>query len=331
MSGTLAPQQIQPSEILKELSELWTALGQEEAHGVLRACSMTMILVVDDTEDVAVAGETLSELMHDHPSRAIVVRVRLNEPRALLQSRVFAQCWMPFGRRQQICCEQVEITTSPSSLVEVTPVLLGLTVPDLPVLLVCTDAGLSMLPHFSDLVPLATKVVLDSSNAADPAAMARLIQVSGSPSRTVADLAWARLSRWREPIARAFDAPGMVGLLPAVTGVMVTHCSGVAPLAARYLSAWLAHAAPPFAATGLTEGLASPEIQSCRLSGEDLSISLTAVKPDLLELEVNGTLKRIPCPNVSGCEYLRSELGILGRDPAFETAFAGAMRQIQGG
>ena len=37
-------------------------------------------------------------------------------PSAALAARVFAQCWMPFGHRQQICCEQIEITASDASL-----------------------------------------------------------------------------------------------------------------------------------------------------------------------------------------------------------------------
>src|SRR5258708_34079609 len=211
MSATL-----DPARILHELSEVWKSLGQEEEHGVLRACSMTLILLVDDAQNAAAAGETIADLMHNHPSRAIVIRMRPGETGPVVESRVFAACWMPFGRRQQICCEQVEITTSPSSLAEVIPVLLGLTVADLPVVLICDDPALCVLPGFSDLLPLASKVVFDSRNAADAGAMLRLIASSGSAGRTVADLAWAGLTRWREPIAREFDVPGMTDLLPGV-------------------------------------------------------------------------------------------------------------------
>src|SRR6266851_1194346 len=176
---------LEPQRILRELSQLWAGLSKEEEHAVLRACSMTLILIVDDKEDPAQAGETLGELMHEHPSRAIVVRVRKQETEPLLESRVFAQCWMPFGRQQQICCEQIEITASPSSLVEVPPVLLGLTVADLPVMLICRDPELCLLPGFQELLPLATKVVLDSTRAKDPAAMVRFIAGCASPERTV--------------------------------------------------------------------------------------------------------------------------------------------------
>ena len=65
-----------------------------------------------------VFGETLALLMREHPSRAVVVRVRdVDAPE--LEAKVLAQCWMPFGQRRQICCEQIEISTSNASLVDV--------------------------------------------------------------------------------------------------------------------------------------------------------------------------------------------------------------------
>jgi len=57
------------------------------------------------------AGETMAALMPEHPARTIVVRLSGAGERALAE-RVYAQCWMPFGERRQICCEQIEITAS---------------------------------------------------------------------------------------------------------------------------------------------------------------------------------------------------------------------------
>src|SRR3989442_2849111 len=107
---------IQPDRVLHELAELWVSLGQQngdESTGVLRACAMTLVVVADAQEDAASVGETLALLMREHPSRAVVVRVRDSvEPE--LEARVFAQCWMPFGQRRQIGCEQIAICTSKS-------------------------------------------------------------------------------------------------------------------------------------------------------------------------------------------------------------------------
>jgi hypothetical protein len=66
---------IRAEKLLRELDEVWVSLGkdQQEAGGVLRACAMTLITLIDDQQGTD-PGETLAELMHDHPARAIVIR-----------------------------------------------------------------------------------------------------------------------------------------------------------------------------------------------------------------------------------------------------------------
>jgi len=124
MSSVALP--AQPERIMKELARVWTSLAEEERHQggptVLRACAMTLIVATDDEdEDSLAVSQGLTELMHTHPSRAIVVRLR-NAP-GVLESRVFEQCWMPFGHNQQICCEQVEITATMNHLQDVAAVI----------------------------------------------------------------------------------------------------------------------------------------------------------------------------------------------------------------
>ena len=129
---------LRSDQILGELRELWASLGKAaepgDAQGVVRACSLTLIVFAEEADDPASIGGTLAELMREHPHRAIVVRVRPG-PAALLEHRVLAQCWMPSAGRQQICCEQIEITAAEGSLADLPPVLLALRAPDLPVAL----------------------------------------------------------------------------------------------------------------------------------------------------------------------------------------------------
>src|SRR5260370_24577459 len=110
---------IQPQASLRELAARWVTLGKEsapdQASGVLRACTMTLLTVVEESEDTSDIWSVMPALIPEHPSRAIVIRFRPSAERAL-SSRVFSQCWMPFGQRRQICCEQIEITASDASL-----------------------------------------------------------------------------------------------------------------------------------------------------------------------------------------------------------------------
>src|SRR5262249_18592524 len=97
MSATVAP-----DKILKELAALWVEEGKQGSAGVLRACSMTLIVLAEEGEDTSALGETIAALMPEHPARAILVRLRAGGARELSE-RVYQQCWMPFGQRRQIC------------------------------------------------------------------------------------------------------------------------------------------------------------------------------------------------------------------------------------
>src|SRR5215468_11270768 len=161
MSATVSPE-----KILKELAALWVEEGKQGGAGVLRACSMTLIVVAEESDDAGALGETIASLMPEHPARAILVRLRGAGERALSE-RVYQQCWRPFGGRQQICCEQIELTASDAALGDLPSVLVPLVVADLPVILWCRSARLAGMPEFAEMARIATKVVMDSAGFGD--------------------------------------------------------------------------------------------------------------------------------------------------------------------
>src|ERR1700674_221862 len=104
MEETIMAATLSPETILRQLADTWAGLDKE-GPGVLRACSMTLLTVTQEAEDLSSMLETLTYLMPEHPARSIVVRLQSG---ALLAGHVTAQCWMPFGQRRQICSEQIE-------------------------------------------------------------------------------------------------------------------------------------------------------------------------------------------------------------------------------
>ncbi|HXJ39202.1 MAG TPA: glucose-6-phosphate dehydrogenase assembly protein OpcA, partial [Bryobacteraceae bacterium] len=150
---------IKPDSILKELSKLWLDLGkpgpEPDGDGILRACAMTLTCFVDDEEDAMGLGATLASLMREHPSRLIVVRLREGED--FLESRVLAQCWKPFGQRQQICCEQIELIATMNHLPEVAAIVGPLAVPDLPRIILLRSARLVRAGALRKILPLGDK------------------------------------------------------------------------------------------------------------------------------------------------------------------------------
>src|SRR6185312_12469819 len=112
---------IQPERILKDLQQLWAQLAQDQAElgGVLRACAMTLVVAAEDAADADRVRQTVGVLMHNHPSRAVILRPSGEGRGVDLDARIFAECWKPFGKAQQICSEGIEITAGKNGFSEV--------------------------------------------------------------------------------------------------------------------------------------------------------------------------------------------------------------------
>ena len=326
---------IQPDRVLRELSELWVSFGKQngdDSTGVLRACAMTLIVLAEAGEDANEVGETLANLMREHPSRAIVVRVSDSQEPALA-ARVFAQCWMPFGQRRQICCEQIEISASHSSLADVPAVVLPLLVADLPVILWSRPPRLLATPAWRDLSRIATKTIIDSAPFPDQReALHRLARATAS-GLLLADLAWTRLTRWRELIAQIFENPVYFSHLPSITAVTIYHTAKVPPAGIWYMAAWLqqcleragskSRVRVEQAGGPCDSGLSRIEFASEAPSG--LSVSVRKVEGSAAEVRVNALVNRTVFPEASDYVLLREELSIPGHDPTFEAALPSAV------
>jgi glucose-6-phosphate dehydrogenase assembly protein OpcA len=326
--GTIAP-----DRILHDMADLWVTLGKqgEGEAGVLRACSMTLVVAAEESDDAQAIGEAIAALMPEHPSRAIVIRFRVGERRELA-ARVFAQCWMPFGHRQQICCEQIEITASDASLPDLPPVVLPLTVPDLPVILWCRSPRLFGLPAFAQLAAIAQKMVVDSAAFGDPIAALKDLSAAAAAGRLLADLSWTRLTRWRELIAQIFENRAQLANLPLVSDILISHRAAVPPTTAHYLAAWLIEALAKVGAQPRVQFRSDGGEPAWRLSlvelrarqGLGVIASIALAEGQAAEVRTGGLVSKALLPALTDYALMREELSIPGRDPVFERALAAA-------
>jgi glucose-6-phosphate dehydrogenase assembly protein OpcA len=326
-SGTIPAQ---PEKILRALGEVWTSLGEEERHQgkptVLRACAMTLIVVTDDEDpDSASATQVLTELMHAHPSRAIVLRSDKTAENGL-SARVFAQCWKPFGKAQQICCEQIEVLVHPDRWLDVGPTVLGIVVPDLPVVVWCRQKSALRSSRIAgkpsalaSVLPLATKVIVDTRGTNLKEAFS-VLTAWRREGQIVADLEWTRLTAWRETLATAFSEDPALLAEGAITSIRIGYSGESVPSSAFYLAAWLKRgltAEPSF------EPDANPEAGLTRitLGSTQPVIELARTGPTCLELRSGDQTQRISLAGSSFYELMHEELTILGLDPVFDAAF----------
>jgi glucose-6-phosphate dehydrogenase assembly protein OpcA len=319
---------VSPDHILKELSQLWTSMGKEgqaeSGAGVLRACSMTLIVLAEEADDQSSLGETVAALMPEHPARTVNIRLCGKGERALSE-RVYAQCWMPFGQRRQICCEQVEITVADKGLADLPSVVLPLAVADLPVVLWCRAARLFGMAEFRQIASMARKVILDTSVMPDPKDALRRLRAASEGGAILGDLAWTRLTRWREMLSQVFENRQRLAQLPVVERVRVSY-GGTYETGARYLAAWiggaLEGAAPP-----AIEVAPAAEVSTLRIEMEGKDLRVTLVRQDeTLVVTIDDVSHHTSLPNPTDYLLMREELGIVRRDPVFERALASAAR-----
>ena len=308
---------VSAERVIKELHELWRSLAEAQPEGhppaVVRACSMTLIVAANDAEDCESAGEVLASIMREHPSRAIVLRVNGNGGH-LLEHRVTAQCWKPFGNEQQICSEQIEITVSPDMIEDDAALLPGLIAPDLPVALWCRTGNLLTMPEFRRIVPLADKLIFDSGESPDVLAAARSFRC------VLGDLNWARLTRWREAIAQAFESPAAQARIKDLSDLTIGHKSPAVPITALYLAAWVEHVLGRPIRTRMfsAPGTAGRTIQEVTLSGPGITVSVMRTSGDSVQLQVDSLDARAIFPPHPEFRLVGEELSLMEPDSLYD-------------
>jgi len=316
---------VAPDHILRELDDLWVSLGAESGAGVLRACTMTLVVLEEASGDAAALGETMAALMPEHPARTIVVRLSGAGERALAE-RVYAQCWMPFGERRQICCEQIEITASDAALADLPSVVLPLKAPDLPLIVWSRSARVFEMPPFAAVALMADKVVVDSAGFADPKRALRLLAATPASGVPLGDLAWTRLTRWREMLARLFENRDSLAKLARISTVRVVY-NGEFATAAWYMGAWIVGALADAGVTAklVVEAGSALAPLSVELTGDEFRVALER-QQDRLVITVDDARNCTNLPQPTDYLLMREELGIVRRDAVFEQALASAAR-----
>jgi glucose-6-phosphate dehydrogenase assembly protein OpcA len=326
---TPAVQAVKPDNILHELSELWTSLARDKAQdksaqekaepdhepgehmgtGVLRACSMTLMVFVDEEADSMTLSETLVRIMRAHPSRAIVVRLR--EEAGTLQSRVFAQCWLPFGQHQQICCEQVELSVSLDRLEDIPSIVAPLAAPDVPRVVWFRSSRIASAPDLGEILALGDKMIVDSARAGAPAFAD--LRVLANAGYIVGDLAWTRLTKLRQLIAQLLDQRD----LKSIREVSIEFSTGEAGPEVRYIQAWL-RTAMVSAAVNLrrVDPAGAPKRQTIRIE-PDIRVR---VEENCAEYEAGSLRQRGNLPATSESDLLSEELNIMTHDRTYERA-----------
>jgi glucose-6-phosphate dehydrogenase assembly protein OpcA len=207
-------------------------------------------------------------------------------------------------------------------LADVPAVVRGLVAPDLPVVLYCPSENLWFLRQFQALLPLANKLILDSQGMHDSLrALTYLNSLSHIGGLRRADLAWGRLTPWRESVARIFDQPGRLRMIYDLSEIQILYKNDGEPASVYYLAAWFMHVLGASVKLNIAAGV-GPEFASIArigLIGPRIDASVELIDSSTVEVRVNGEREQVNVyPPVTEYEALSRELAIVGRDPVFE-------------
>lgn len=307
---------IRPESILRDLQQQWENLASQEVHsptesaGVLRACAMTLVVACRTQEEALDARQVAGQVMRVHPSRAIIVLPGSGG----FDARVFAECWKPFGRRQQICSEGIEIIAGQGGFAEVARFLVPLRVPDLPVVLWCRGSSVSETGGFHHLYPLADKIIFDTHDVADSDAALRSLRRLHAYGMRVADLHWTRLSGWREVLAHLFDSNISA---KEIRSARITYGGEAVTTCARYFEAWIRSSLPQ-ARVALEPEYGPRGIYSVSFDTPRGDVTIQHSGEHTLSVTGRDLDYRTSLPSINEASLMQEELSILGADGVYE-------------
>jgi glucose-6-phosphate dehydrogenase assembly protein OpcA len=308
------------------LSRLWTQGGDngawvmEKGLSHARASVLNLIVTVPDELAAERVVSTLLGLGVRHPSRAIVLVIRPDAEGSSLDASVSAHCHAYQDSDEQVCYEEVVLTIRGEAAGHLDGVVAPLLIHDLPTLVWWPGDPPFADPIFDQLVEMADRLILDSSDCTD--LLLGLRRLSNLRRRSgIGDLAWKRLGWWQELTAQFFDAPRFRRYLPNLNRVIIRYAlppeAGEAP-----------NPEPRFPAPGVANPIAQSILyaswiasrldwkrHSCDRPLEDGSMTLTLEgRYAMVELRIEG----VPSDIAPEGDLLSVRLRALGETGAAE-------------
>ncbi|MGE5205422.1 MAG: glucose-6-phosphate dehydrogenase assembly protein OpcA [Chlamydiota bacterium] len=234
------------SSVEQQLRQLWRSEAEKsEAGPVLCSRTLNLLVYCRNFADVERATGLLDPIINQHPCRAIVVSPAAPQSQEEIRTEVSASCLTSHAGNRYIGRELISLSAQPSAHSRLVSIVRSLILPDLPVFLWWRDAKLLGGPLFEQLSDLAGRLVVDSGGLDDlTAEWQRIHALVQRPNTAVSDLAWSRLTSWRNLIAQLFDGPVRAAYLRQLRHIVVEFGNEASrpkiPADALLLAAWLA-------------------------------------------------------------------------------------------
>jgi hypothetical protein len=193
-------QDVTLGEVEKQLAQLRDASSGEGMNPHQRTSVMTHVAWVPP-EWLDAAERTLEGLAERHPSRTVILVPCGDENEDRLDAEIAVRCFAVDDRT--VCGEVIELKLCGSRAAAPASIVLPLVISDLPVFLRWRGEPQFEGPQWSQLIDVADRVIVDSSEWSD----LRYEALAGAFERTaVSDIAWTRTRPWRVELAGYWPA-----------------------------------------------------------------------------------------------------------------------------
>lgn len=232
------PMPVDPQAIEAEFMAIWRdASGSGYDQSSIRLRVLNFVAVGYREEDAPRFDATMQVLPARHPCRGILALGIGDGER--LEASIAARCWRLPGGARQMCSEEVRLTGRRDRAQELASALLGLLVPELPVTIWLMDEPDLDGWIAMELLEVADRVFFDSAGEQDlAAAYQQLLRTARQYELELSDLAWGRLSPWRELIAQCFDGD-RIEQLAKINAIEIDFAREHVPSEALLLAGWL--------------------------------------------------------------------------------------------
>jgi glucose-6-phosphate dehydrogenase assembly protein OpcA len=231
----------------RELSQLWKENAAEavaRGYAVTRALTLNLVAQAHSTERADQISAAVQALTASHPNRTVLVIEQPTAPGPMLDAFVQANCLLAAPGVPQVCGEQVTIDARGDATGQVASLVLPLLVPDLPVVLWLPGPHPLNEALFVRLRSILDRLIVDTAEALQP--LAELQQLAAFDQHGVgpalSDLAWTRLTPWRELTAQFFDTRPLLPHLRRIDTVQLRYTGQTQPnvIPALLMTGWLA-------------------------------------------------------------------------------------------
>jgi glucose-6-phosphate dehydrogenase assembly protein OpcA len=170
---------------------------------------------------------------------------------------------------------------------------------------------------------------IDSSARVALHELTRIAEAGAGAGAMLGDLAWTRLTRWRESVAQIFQSRANRADLENLEQVSVVT-NQEPGVSAFYLGAWVMDS---LAAIGMTPRFRiernGESALALRMTAPELSVDVE-VRDDRMVSKVNGLSNCAKMPEATEYALMKEELSVMRRDRAFERTLPSAARLAAG-